>query len=288
VLHPVGSFVFRLAGRERQQSASYYTPEVLTRFVVSQALEELLDQNEQKTAADDILNLTVCEPALGSGAFALEAVRQLADEYLKRKQDELDVRIPADEYPQELQKVKAQIALHQVHGVDLNSTAVELAEVSLWLDTMVKDLQAPWFGLRLRRGNSLIGARRTTYSKQSVNDKSWLKSAPQDAPMTGLVEAMTAEADDPHVVGRIHHFLLPADGWGGAADAKEVKDLAGEAQQALKAWRTKIKSKPSKTQIDRMANLGRRVILVSLCDISKSPNRRPSGILTTLANTLGC
>ena len=259
VLHPAGSFVFRLAGRERQQSASYYTPEVLTKFVVSQALEELLDQNEQKTAADDILNLTVCEPALGSGAFALEAVRQLADEYLKRKQDELDVRIPADEYPQELQKVKAQIALHQVHGVDLNSTAVELAEVSLWLDTMVKDLQAPWFGLRLRRGNSLIGARRATYSRQSVNDKSWLKSAPQDAPLTGLVEAMTAETDDPNVVGRIHHFLLPAEGWGAAADAKEVKDLAGEAQQELKAWRNKIKSKPSKTQVDRMVNLGRRV-----------------------------
>ena len=45
VLHERGTFVFRLAGRERQQSASYYTPEVLTRFVVSQALEELLDQD---------------------------------------------------------------------------------------------------------------------------------------------------------------------------------------------------------------------------------------------------
>ncbi|MDJ0457722.1 class I SAM-dependent DNA methyltransferase [Arthrobacter sp. NQ7] len=259
VLHETGSFVFRLAGRERQQSASYYTPEVLTKFVVSQALEELLDQNDEKTAADDILKLTVCEPALGSGAFALEAVRQLADEYLKRKQDELDVRIPADEYPQELQKVKAQIALHQVHGVDLNSTAVELAEVSLWLDTMVKDLQAPWFGLRLRRGNSLIGARRATYSRQSVNDKSWLKCAPQDAPLSGLVKAMTDNTDDPDVAGRIHHFLLPAEGWGAAADAKEVKDLAAEAQQDLKAWRNKVRSKPSKPQIDRMVNLGRRV-----------------------------
>lgn len=70
---------------------------------------------------------------------------------------------------------------------------------------------------------------------------------------------MTTETDDPNVVGRIHHFLLPADGWGAAADAREVKDLAGEAQQDLKAWRNKIKSKPSKTQVDRMVNLGRRV-----------------------------
>ncbi|WP_104104202.1 DNA methyltransferase [Arthrobacter sp. 08Y14] len=259
VRHVKGSFVFRLAGRERQQSASFYTPEVLTKFVVSQALEELLDQDGQTTSADDILNLTVCEPALGSGAFAIEAVRQLADEYLKRKQAELDVQIPAEKYQQELQRVKAQIALHQVHGVDLNSTAVELAEVSLWLDTMVQGLQAPWFGLRLRRGNSLIGARRATYSRAAVTDKSWLKSEPADAPLTGLVEAMANDSDDPQVVSRIHHFLLPADGWGAAAEAKEVKDLAGDAQQELKGWRARIKAKPTKTQIDRLVGLSGRV-----------------------------
>jgi hypothetical protein len=259
VLHETGSFVFRLAGRERQQSASYYTPEVLTKFVVTQALEELLDQDGTTTPADDILKLTVCEPALGSGAFAIEAVRQLADEYLKRKQKELDFQIPADEIPQERQKVKAQIALHQVHGVDLNSTAVELAEVSLWLDAMVKDLQAPWFGLRLRRGNSLIGSRRATYSRQSVNDKTWLKSEPADAPLTGLIGAMKDDTDDPNVASRIHHFLLPAEGWGAAADAKEVKDLAGEAQKELKAWRTKVKTKPSKRQLERLVALGSRV-----------------------------
>ena len=79
-----GAFVFRLAGRERQQSASYYTPEVLTRFVVSQALEELLDQDGTTTTAAEILELTICEPALGSGAFAIEAVRQLADAVPRR------------------------------------------------------------------------------------------------------------------------------------------------------------------------------------------------------------
>ncbi|MEH0108889.1 DNA methyltransferase [Tersicoccus sp. MR15.9] len=259
VLHEEGSFVFRLAGRERQQSASYYTPEVLTKFVVSQALEELLDQDGTTTPADDILKLTVCEPALGSGAFAIEAVRQLADEYLKRKQEELDVRIAADEYPVELQKVKAQIALHQVHGVDLNATAVELAEVSLWLDTMVKGLQAPWFGLRLRRGNSLIGARRATYSVAQIKDKSWLTSAPYDAPLSGLVAALEADDDDPAVSGRVHHFLLPAQGWGAASDAKEVKDLAGDAQKALGSWRKSVRVKPTKPQLDRFLNLSRRV-----------------------------
>ena len=55
VLHQRGTFVFRLAGRERQQSASYYTPEVLTRFTVSQALAELLDQDGHTTTAEEIL-----------------------------------------------------------------------------------------------------------------------------------------------------------------------------------------------------------------------------------------
>ena len=140
VLHQRGTFVYRLAGRERQQSASYYTPEVLTRFTVSQALEELLDQDGHTTTAEEILGLTVCEPALGSGAFAIEAVRQLAEQYLRRRQAELGERIDPDKYPTELQRVKASIALHQVYGVDLNATAVELAEISLWLDTMVSGL----------------------------------------------------------------------------------------------------------------------------------------------------
>ncbi|WP_043496462.1 hypothetical protein [Georgenia sp. SUBG003] len=99
VLHQRGTFVFRLSGRARQQSASYYTPEVLTRFAVSQALAELLDQDGRTTSAREVLDLTVCEPALGSGAFAIEAVRQLAEEYLRRRQDELDLRIDPDEYP---------------------------------------------------------------------------------------------------------------------------------------------------------------------------------------------
>src|SRR5213079_2528156 len=96
VLHRQGSFVFRLAGRERQQSASYYTPEVLTRFTVSQALAELLDQNGHITTAEEILALTICEPALGSGAFVIEAVRQLAEQYLRRRRAELGQKIDPD------------------------------------------------------------------------------------------------------------------------------------------------------------------------------------------------
>ncbi|AUI64763.1 restriction endonuclease subunit M [Amycolatopsis sp. BJA-103] len=255
VLHPKGSFVFRLAGRERQQSASYYTPEVLTRFTVGQALEELLDQ-DGTTSAADILTFTVCEPALGSGAFAIEAVRQLADQYLKRRQAELGVRIDPDEYPRRLQEVKAYLALHNVYGVDLNSTAVELAEISLWLDTMVSGLSAPWFGLHLRRGNSLVGARRAVYSRNQVSTKSWLTEVPRDIPLTSLVDDV---ANDRVAADGIHHFLLPADGWGAAADAKEAAALAPNAAKAVKNWRAGVRKKPTQKQVNALTELAHRV-----------------------------
>jgi hypothetical protein len=259
VLHEQDSFVFRLAGRERQQSASFYTPEVLTRFVVSQALEELLDQDGRRTPAAEILGLTVCEPALGSGAFAIEAVRQLAEQYLKRREEELGEKVDPEDRARELQKVKASIALHQVYGVDLNSTAVELAEISLWLDTMVEGLQAPWFGLRLKRGNSLIGARRAVYSRDEVNSKAWLTGVPRDVPVSDLALNLEAGRVAQGTAGAVHHFLLPAAGWGAAVDAKEAKELAPEALVGLKTWRRSIQAKPSKKQLERLVNLSYRV-----------------------------
>ncbi|MBN3459500.1 class I SAM-dependent DNA methyltransferase [Mycobacterium sp. DSM 3803] len=247
VIHREGTFVFRLAGRERQQSASYYTPEVLTKFVVSQALAELLDQDGQRTTPEQILELTICEPALGSGAFAIEAVRQLAAEYLKRKQEDLGEVIDADRYQVELQKVKAYLALHQVYGVDLNATAVELAEISLWLDTMVVGLQAPWFGLHLRRGNSLIGARRAVYAPTQLAKKAWLKEVPKDVPLGEQIGT------------GIHHFLLPAQGWGAVIDTAEAKTYAPDMREELKLWRNGIRSNPSSAIKKRLAALAQRV-----------------------------
>lgn len=259
IIHQRGTFVFRLAGRERQQSASYYTPEVLTRFTVGQALAELLDQGGTTTPAREILGMTVCEPALGSGAFAIEAVRQLAEEYLHRRQRETGERIDPDDYPRRLQQVKAYLALHNVYGVDLNATAVELAEISLWLDTMVEGLDAPWFGLHLRRGNSLIGARRAVFGREQVARKEYLKDAPRDVPVTALQQDIDDGTLATDVAGSVHHFLLPAAGWGSAVDAKEAKELAPSAHAALKAWRSSVQAKPSKAQVDVLVDLAYRV-----------------------------
>ena len=269
VTYEKGQFVYRLSGRDRQRSASFYTPEVLTRFTVQQALEELLDQDGRTTSAEEILHLTVCEPALGSGAFAIEAVRQLAEQYLSRREKELGRRVDPEERPRELAKVKAYLALHQVYGVDLNATAVELAEVSLWLDTMVEGLAAPWFGLRLRRGNSLVGARRALYSTSQLKKRAWLSAAPVPEPLSQVAAVLDdADAASRHriggaldVSGSIHHFLLPAKGWGSAVEVpKQVRDLVDAGRlKALKTWRREITKALSTTQALRLTALARRV-----------------------------
>jgi len=257
VVKEPGGFVYRLAGRDRQTSASYYTPQSLTEVTVKLALKYRLDQGGVTTPARELLNWRICEPALGSGAFLNEAINQVAAEYLRRRRIEPKApKFDDDKYPEELQKVKAYIALHNSYGVDLNDTAVELAEVSLWLNVMHSGLQAPWFGLHLRRGNSLIGAGRRVYGTAQLAKGAWLTQAPQDAPFsTGRIPPE-----------KIHHFLLPAHGWGAVAGEKEARQLAPEETAKLAAWRKQLRQAPTdkkkagqrRSQIQRLQELAQR------------------------------
>ncbi|MFD5116140.1 hypothetical protein ACFWNG_28175 [Streptomyces sp. NPDC058391] len=248
-----GSFVYRLAGRDREISASYYTPESLTKVTVELTLRNRLDQerdedgNVIKTRASELLKYKICEPALGSGAFLNEAINQVADEYLRRRQDELGTTIPTADAITEKQKVKAYVALHNAYGVDLNATGVELAEVSLWLNTMHPGMRAPWFGLHLRRGNSLIGGRRAVYAGDDVSgkEKAWLraKGALAPTPLPFLKDGEPQPLPDDGV----HQFLLPSPGWAAVTGSKEAKDLAKEGVEQLAAWKKGILQRPKRS-----------------------------------------
>ncbi|MFF3735842.1 hypothetical protein [Streptomyces sp. NPDC002566] len=255
--YPPGSFVYRLAGRDRENTASYYTPESLTQVTVELALKHRLDQNGEVTSARELLSWKICEPALGSGAFLNEAINQVAAEYLKRRQAETGVEIDPDHRLAELQKVKAYVALHNAYGVDLNATAVELAEVSLWLNTMHPGMQAPWFGLHLRRGNSLIGAGRKIYDKEALGKGKWLSKKDTLAPKELPFRAGALPE------GAVHHFLLPALGWGAVVGDAKSKKIAEEldkaAVQRMEKWRSGIQRAPKTlTQRRRLQGVARR------------------------------
>ena len=224
-VHPKGEFIYRLAGREREKSASYYTPEVLTRCLVKYALKELLDGK----TADEILELTICEPAMGSAAFLNEAVSQLAEAYLERKQKETGISIPHEQRQQELQKVKMLIADRNVYGIDLNPTAVELAEVSLWLNTIYQGGYVPWFRTQIVNGNSLIGARRQCYTlsqAQADGAGAWYNSAPERV-APGMNRSLRKQ--------QVYHFLLGDPGMCAYTD-KVIKELEPEKIAAIKKW----------------------------------------------------
>lgn len=230
-MYEKGTFIYRLAGREREKSASYYTPEVLTKCLVKYALKELL---EGKTA-DEILKLTICEPAMGSAAFLNEAINQLAEAYISRKEKETGEIISYEKRFNELQKVKMFIADRNVYGIDLNPVAVELAEVSLWLNTIYEGGFVPWFGTQLVNGNSLIGARRQVYRIENAQSTSkglrWYEMEPDRVPLG--TKRMPKK--------QVYHFLLGDPGMCSYSD-KVIKQLAPANIKEMKDWNKKFTS----------------------------------------------
>ena len=250
VKYDKGTFIYRLAGRDREKSASYYTPEVLTKAVVKYSLKELLKDKK----ADEILKLTVCEPAMGSGAFLNEAVNQLADAYLQEKQKEIGKSILPGEYQEELQKVKAYIATHNCYGVDLNPTAVDLAKVSLWLNVIYRHSKTPWFNLRLSSGNSLIGAKLHVYKSSDLKAKrgkgveNYLDKVPEKVDLK-----IGRNPDD------IYHFFVPDMGMAGFDKDKVIKELLPAEVTKIKEWRKSFTKEFSDAQIRTLKRLSARV-----------------------------
>lgn len=246
--HPKGTFIYRLAGRAREKSASYYTPEVLTQCLVEHALKEILPGK----TADQILQLTICEPAMGSAAFLNEAVNQLAEAYLQAKQKELGQSIPHEQYTEEKQRVKMYIADSNVFGVDLNDIAVELAEVSLWLNAIFKGSHVPWFGLQLYNGNSLVGARREVFSTAQLSPGKGENGLPERDWRVAVLEAVPL-SQSPKATD-IFHFLLPAEGMGMVSD-KVVKALEPAAFEQFKQWRKAFTASLTKDEVRRVQAL---------------------------------
>ena len=224
-IYPKGSFTYRLAGRDREKTAAYYTPEPLARLLV----KHLLMERCKGLTADEILELKILEPAMGSAAFLVETTNQLADLYLERKQAEVGRVIPQEDIILEKQKVRSYIADRNCFGVDLNPTAVELGAISLWLNGLHKGEFSPWFGDQLHAGNSLIGARRAVYPLSQLRGKGadlWLKHPPKEV---GWKEERPENS--------VYQWLLPADDMAAFEKDKSISAFARTHQERIKAWR---------------------------------------------------
>ena len=159
---PPGALVLQ-PNEERRRSGSHYTPRELTEPIVRHTLKPLLDrlrgEDGRAPTPDQILDLKICDPAMGSGAFLVETCRQLADALIDAwgAHGAMPV-IPPDE--DEVIYAQRLIAQQCLYGIDRNPMAVDLAKVSLWLSTLARDHPLTFVDHAFRHGDSLVGLTR--------------------------------------------------------------------------------------------------------------------------------
>lgn len=161
-LLPVGALYLQ-PGEERRRSGSHYTPRALTKPIVETTLRPVLEGLGERPTAEQILSLKVCDLAMGSGAFLVEACRQLAEkvveawEWERSSGVEKEFVAPTEE---PLLIARRLVAQRCLYGVDKNPFAVNLAKLSLWLVTLAKDLPFTFLDHALKCGDSLVGLTR--------------------------------------------------------------------------------------------------------------------------------
>ena len=156
-------------GEERRKSGSHYTPQQLTRPLVAKAFEPHFVKIGAKPDPDAVLSITVCDPAMGSGAFLVEATRQLSDKLLEAwaayPEKDPCQKLGADDRVFVAMRTVAQRC---IYGVDRNPAAVDLAKMSMWLLTISKDHPFTFMDHSLKHGDALVGM-----SKEQIKKFHW-------------------------------------------------------------------------------------------------------------------
>jgi hypothetical protein len=153
---PAGAMVLQPSD-ERRRSGSHYTPRTLTEPIVVTTFRPILDRLGPNPTPEQILDLKVCDPAMGSGAFLVAVCRLLADLLVRawHAHTAAPKDIPPDE--DELLHARRIVAQRCLYGVDKNPMAVDLAKLSLWLATLAKDHPFTFLDHALKCGDSLVG-----------------------------------------------------------------------------------------------------------------------------------
>lgn len=185
LVYLAGAFMVRM-GSDRRETGTHYTPKSLTEAIVSETLtpivyvgpaEGLLKADWKLKDPHELLDLKICDPAMGSGAFLVQACRWLAERLVEawEKEEVQGKRVSADGVvlengdgpallPRNTEEranlARRLIAERCLYGVDINPLAVELAKLSIWLITMARGLPFGFLDHNLKHGDSLLGIHR--------------------------------------------------------------------------------------------------------------------------------
>ena len=178
-LVPPGSMVLQ-PSEERRRSGSHYTPRELTEPIVRDTLKPVLDRLRDEVGAppapEQLLDLKVCDPAMGSGAFLVEACRQIGAALVESWHHH-GVMPDDAKGEDELVLARREVARRCLYGVDRNPVAVDLAKLSLWMVTLSKDLPLTFLDHALHHGDSLVGL-----TNQQIASFHWKVNAPTFQP----------------------------------------------------------------------------------------------------------
>ena len=215
---PVGTLVLQPT-EERRRSGSHYTPRALTEPIVATTLRPIFEAMGADPTPGQILELKVCDPAMGSGAFLVAVCRVLGDKLVEAWQRHPGAmpKIPLDE--DAVLHARRLVAQRCLYGVDKNPFAVDLAKLSLWLVTLAKDHPFTFLDHALRHGDSLVGL-----SREQIASFHWAPEKQVPILRAELDRALT-EAEG--LRARIHAL-------GDSDDVGEKTRLYGEAEGALR------------------------------------------------------
>ena len=213
---------------ERRRSGSHYTPRELTEPIVRDTLKPVLDRLRAGPAVpptpDQVLDLKVCDPAMGSGAFLVEACRQLGT-VLVESWHAHGNRFELPEGDDELVAACREVARRCLYGVDRNPIAVDLAKMSLWLATLAKDLPLTFLDHALRHGDSLVGL-----TNKQIASFHWKANAPTFQPGFEAMKAQKQLARAKELRRQIREAGEDASDW-------RLRDMLDEAESAVAAVR---------------------------------------------------
>ena len=179
---------------ERRRSGSHYTPRSLTEPIVAEALRPIFERLGPRAEPEQILDLKVLDPATGSGAFLVEACRQLAARLMEAWSIHGGpAEIPDDE--DELLHARRLVAQRCLYGVDRNPMAIDLARMSIWLATFARDHEFTFIDHTLKYGDSLVGL-----TQPQIEGLDWEADeyAHQEELGADAIRAQLAEASELH------------------------------------------------------------------------------------------
>jgi hypothetical protein len=232
---------------ERRRSGSNYTPRKLTEPIVRKTLEPILANLGEKPTPAQLLDLKICDPAMGSGAFLVEACRQLADHLVVAWQRHGGMPpVPPDE--DELLLAKRLVAQKCLYGVDKNPMAADLAKLSLWLATLAKDHPFTFLDHSLRAGDSLVGL-----GRKQIASLHWDAKAQRTTVTKALEDAIRRAASARRDILEGGDFLSPelkAQKLALADDALSKPRLIGDC--VIAAFFAGSKPKERQATLDRL------------------------------------